>query len=118
MSETYFTPENSIETEESVESTIIPDDPFARANYHYYEEEDFENAICEFNRALEVEDQNLETIRRAMYWKGESLAKLGRYDEAIQTFEELASHHKKSSLGYSAKQRIQHLKEVKEEMFG
>lgn len=99
------------------ETLVVEENSFALANQHYYQE-NFEKAIEEFDRTLSVEDQDPETVGRALYWKAEALAKLERFDESIQILEELAEQRKGQNLGYSAKRRAKHLKELKEEMFG
>lgn len=87
----------------------------ATANKYYYGEE-FEKALEEYDAALEKEDvqENLDAFLKAMYWKGETLAKLKKYEDAVEVFSTLSEKGERHNLAYSAKRRIEHIKELME----
>jgi tetratricopeptide (TPR) repeat protein len=87
----------------------------ATANKYYYGEE-FENALEEYDAALGREDvqENLDAFLKAMYWKGETLAKLKKYEDAVEIFHTLSEKGERHNLAYSAKRRIEHIKELME----
>ncbi|RMH70055.1 MAG: hypothetical protein D6675_10510 [Gemmatimonadetes bacterium] len=107
------TPLENHPVEAPAKSKAIP--VFVTANEHYYNEA-YGEALEGFEATLATENLDTETKIRAMYWKGESLAKLERYDDAIETFTTLANAYPRHNLGMSAQRRSKHLQELKEEL--
>ena len=56
---------------------------------------DFNGALAEFRR-LAVEDPNSGRAPNYLYWQGESLYALKRYDDALQTFEAVMTQYPQS----------------------
>ena len=98
---------------------------FYQANKAYYEDQNYEEAIAEFQAAIEYErsqpsepsdsedseDQEEsmpsdEVIAKSMYWIGESYIKLNQIDEAIETFQQLIDRYKQHYLAPAARRRI------------
>ena len=95
---------------------------FYQANKAYYEDQNYEEAIAEFQAAIEYEkahpsdspdseDQaepmsSDEVIAKSMYWIGESYIKLNQIDEAIETFQQLTNRYKQHYLTPAARRRI------------
>ena len=95
---------------------------FYQANKAYYEDQNYEEAIAEFQAAIEYEkahpsdspdseDQaepmsSDEVIAKSMYWIGESYIKLNQQDQAVETFQQLTNRYKQHYLTPAARRRI------------
>ena len=95
---------------------------FYQANKAYYEDQNYEEAIAEFQAAIEYEkahpsdspdseDQaepipSDEVIAKSMYWIGESYIKLNQQDQAVETFRQLTNRYKQHYLTPAARRRI------------
>ena len=90
----------------------------------FHEERDYEKAIEKYKAAIEYEKSNAlashnqdewqtledDTLVKAMYWLGESYAKLKRYEEAIECFETIPTSYERHYLSIAAERRIGTLK--------
>ena len=99
---------------------------FYQANKAYYEDQNYEEAIAEFQAAIEYEkahpsdypdseDQaesmsSDEVIAKSMYWIGESYIKLNQKDQAVKTFRQLTDRYSLHYLAPAAQRRIASLK--------
>ena len=99
---------------------------FYQANKAYYEDRNYEEAITEFQAAIEYEksqstapsgSKNLakleppnEVIAKSMYWMGESYIKLNQIDQAVETFGQLAEQYSQHYLAPAAQRRLASLK--------
>ena len=99
---------------------------FYQANKAYYEDQNYEEAIAEFQAAIEYEkahpsdspdseDQaepipSDEVIAKSMYWIGESYIKLNQQDQAVETFRQLTNRYKQHYLTPAARRRIASLR--------
>lgn len=95
---------------------------FYEANRAYYEGQNYEEAIAEFQAAIEYEkSQSLdspdsedpaeskspdEIIAKSMYWMGEAYIKLNQIDQAVETFRQLLDDYKQHYLAPAARRRI------------
>ena len=95
---------------------------FYQANKAYYEDRNYEDAISEFQAAIEYEKSQSpvssgsknrtrretpnEVIAKSMYWLGESHIKLNQIDEAVETFGQLAKHYSQHYLAPAAQRRL------------
>lgn len=128
------------EVEEAHSSLLAPleEDPeflygtnmsFYQANKAYYEDRNYEEAIAEFQDAIEYEklhpsdppdseeseDQaepkpTNDILVKSMYWMGEAYLKLNQIDQAIETFGQLSAHYSLHYLAPAAQRRIASLK--------
>ena len=101
---------------------------FYQANKAYYEDRNYEEAIAEFQAAIEYEksqpstpveaeesedsealaepaSQN-EIIAKSMYWMGESYIKLNQIDQAVDMFGQLVAQHRQHYLAPAAQRRL------------
>ena len=99
---------------------------FYQANKAYYEDQNYEEAIAEFQDAIEYEkahpsdypdseDQaesmsSDEVIAKSMYWIGESYIKLNQKDQAVKTFRQLTDRYNLHYLAPAAQRRIASLR--------
>ena len=99
---------------------------FYQANKAYYEDQNYEEAITEFQAAIEYEkahpsdppdseDQaeprpSNEIIAKSMYWMGESYIKLNQKDQAVETFRQLTRGYRLHYLAPAARRRIASLR--------
>ena len=99
---------------------------FYQANKAYYEDQNYEEAIAEFQAAIEYEkahpsdypdseDQaesmsSDEVIAKSMYWIGESYIKLNQKDQAVKTFRQLTDRYSLHYLAPAAQRRIASLR--------
>ena len=99
---------------------------FYQANKAYYEDQNYEEAIAEFQAAIEYEkahpsdhpdseDQaesmsSDEVIAKSMYWIGESYIKLNQKDQAVKTFRQLTDRYRLHYLAPAAQRRIASLR--------
>ena len=104
---------------------------FYQANKAYYEDRNYEEAIAEFQAAIEYEKsqpsdppdveepedpEDLEetveppppndVIAKSMYWMGEAYLKLNQIDQAVETFGGLSKHYNLHYLAPAAQRRI------------
>jgi len=78
------------------------------ADRFYYDEHNYEKAIEEYNLAINEEKD--ETLKlKANYMMAECHIKLGKYKEAKEILEKMATDFGKHYLGASAKRRLKHL---------
>ena len=89
----------------------------AQANQLYYQER-FEEALEEYDLAFEneeyISDDDKGSLAKMLYWRAETLVKLKQREEAITGFEEIMEKVPSHNYAYSAKNRIEHLKEIAE----
>ena len=99
---------------------------FYQANKAYYEDQNYEEAIAEFQAAIEYEKAHLsdypdsedqaesmssdEVIAKSMYWIGESYIKLNQKDQAVKTFRQLTDRYSLHYLAPAAQRRIASLR--------
>ena len=108
---------------------------FYQANKAYYEDRNYEEAIAEFQAAIEYEksqpsdppdveepedpeglEETVEppppndVIAKSMYWMGEAYLKLNQIDQAVETFGGLSKHYNLHYLAPAAQRRIASLK--------
>ena len=95
----------------------------------YHDDYDYEQAIENFQAAIEHEtsstedsleqaDKNEEqqlkepssVIERSMYWQAESYVKIGEIDKAIKVFTALSSQYQMHHLGIAAERRVEVLR--------
>ncbi len=100
----------------------------------YHDDYDYEQAIEDFQAAIEHEtaatedspvqaDEDEEqqpeepssVIVRSMYWQAESYVKIGKIDIAIEVFTALSSQYQMHHLGIAAERRVEVLKEYHQE---
>ena len=101
---------------------------FYQANKAYYEDRNYEEAIAEFQAAIEYEkspppappdaeksedseDQAdskspNDVLVKSMYWLGEAYLKLNQVDQAVDTFGQLSAHYRLHYLAPAAQRRI------------
>ena len=103
---------------------------FYQANKAYYEDQNYEEAISEFQAAIEYErlhppdppdseDSDSEDSEddvtprspneitaKSMYWIGEAYIKLNQIDKAVETFQQLSKHFRQHYLVPAAQRRI------------
>ena len=85
---------------------------FHQANKAYYEDRNYNEAIKEFQAAIEYEKSqppeslDSEIIVKSIYWLGESYLKLNQIDQALERFSQLSEHFSQHHLGRSARRRI------------
>ena len=101
---------------------------FYQANKAYYEDRNYEEAIAEFQAAIEYEqsqpsdppeveepedsealaepESQSEIIAKSMYWMGESYIKLNQIDQAIDMFGQLVDQHRQHYLAPAAQRRL------------
>lgn len=109
---------------------------FYQANKAYYEDRNYEEAITEFQAAIEYEKSHPpdppevaesedseepadpkspnDVAVKSMYWMGEAYLKLNQIDQAIETFGQLSEHYNLHYLAPAAQRRITSLKLDKE----
>lgn len=73
-----------------------------------YEAADYENAAAYFKKALEIADME-ELDTDILSYKAESEMKLGSYEEALKTYEELLKRKKSDALVYGKKAQVEYL---------
>ena len=99
---------------------------FYQANKAYYEDRNYEEAIAEFQAAIEYEQSHPsepsdsddsaepelpnEIIAKSMYWIGESYIKLNQIDQAVKMFGQLADHYSQHYLAPAAHRRLASLR--------
>ena len=108
---------------------------FYQANKAYYEDRNYEEAIAEFQAAIEYEESQPadppdveepedtedseesvepsppnDVIAKSMYWMGEAYLKLNQIDQAVETFGGLSEHYSLHYLATAAQRRIAALK--------
>ena len=105
---------------------------FYQANKAYYEDRNYEEAIAEFQAAIEyekshssdppdvVESEDSEEptdprppndiLVKSIYWMGEAYLKLNQIDQAVETFGQLSDHYGLHYLAPAAQRRIASLK--------
>ena len=105
---------------------------FYQANKAYYEDRNYEEAIAEFQAAIEYEKSQPsdapdteepedveeptdpkppnDVLVKSMYWMGEAYLKLNQIDHAIETFGQLSKHYSLHYLAPAAQRRIASLK--------
>jgi tetratricopeptide (TPR) repeat protein len=100
----------------------------------YHDDYEYEQAIEDFQAAIEHEtkstedspeqadeneEQQLEdsssVIVRSMYWQAESYVKIGKIDKAIEVFTALSSQYQMHHLGIAAERRVEVLREYHQE---
>ena len=59
-----------------------------------------------------VIDENKDAFAKLLYWRAETLVKLNQKEEAIMGFQEIIEKMPTHNYAYSAKNRIEHLKEI------
>ena len=95
---------------------------FYQAHKAYYEDRNYEEAISEFQAAIEYEKSQdpdpsssgnpteqqtpNEVIAKSMYWLGESYIKLNQIDQAVETFGQLAERYSQHYLAPAAQRRL------------
>ena len=98
---------------------------FYQANKAYYEDQNYEEAITEFQSAIEYEksqppdpsdsedsedqaelESPNEVIAKSIYWMGEAYIKLNQIDQAVETFGQLSAHYRQHYLAPAARRRI------------
>ena len=104
---------------------------FYQANKAYYEDGNYEEAVAEFQAAIEyeksqpseppdVEDSEdtadseelseppppNDVIAKSMYWMGEAYLKLNQIDQAVETFGQLSARYSLHYLAPAAQRRI------------
>ena len=109
---------------------------FYQANKAYYEDRNYEDAIAEFQAAIEYEKSQPpespdteeskdseesadpkppnDVLVKSMYWMGEAYLKLNQIDQAIETFGELSEHYSLHYLAPAARRRVASLRLDKE----
>ena len=105
---------------------------FYQANKAYYEDRNYEEAIAEFQAAIEYEklhpsdpldveeSEDSEELAepkppndilvKSMYWMAEAYLKLDQIDQAVETFGQLSDHYSLHYLAPAAQRRIISLK--------
>ena len=99
---------------------------FYQANKAYYEDRNYEEAITEFQAAIEYEKSQSpdlldveepaepkppnDILVKAIYWMGEAYLKLNQIDQAVETFGQLSDHYGLHYLAPAAQRRIASLK--------
>ena len=105
---------------------------FYQANKAYYEDRNYEEAIAEFQAAIEYEksqppdppnaeesedsEESTEPpppndiLAKSLYWMGEAYLKLDQIDLAVEKFGELSEHYNLHYLSPAAQRRIASLK--------
>ena len=105
---------------------------FYQANKAYYEDRNYEEAIAEFQAAIEYEESQPsdlpdveetedtekpaeptppnDLLAKSMYWMGEAYLKLNQVDRAVETFGQLSEHYSLHYLAPAAQRRIASLK--------
>ena len=105
---------------------------FYQANKAYYEDRNYEEAITEFQAAIEYERSQPsdppdveepedtedsaeppspnDVIAKSMYWMGEAYLKLNQIDQAVEAFGGLSEHYSLHYLAPAAQRRIASLK--------
>ena len=104
---------------------------FYQANKAYYEDRNYEEAIAEFQAAIEYEKSHVpdpsevaepedsedseepaepeppnDILVKSMYWMGEAYLKLDQVDQAVETFGQLSQHYSLHYLAPAAQRRI------------
>ncbi|MCE2396634.1 tetratricopeptide repeat protein [Candidatus Poribacteria bacterium] len=101
---------------------------FYQANKAYYEDRNYEEAIAEFQAAIEYEKSHPsdppnaeesedsedpteppppnDILAKSMYWMGEAYLKLNQINQALETFGQLSKHHSLHYLAPAAQRRI------------
>lgn len=109
---------------------------FYEANKAYYEDRNYEEAIAEFQAAIEYEKSHPsdppevgasedseepaeplalnDILAKSMYWMGEAYLKLDQVDQAVDTFGQLSKHYSLHYLAPAAQRRIASLTPDKE----
>ena len=105
---------------------------FYQANKAYYEDRNYEEAIAEFQAAIEYEKSQPskppdteesedseepaeptppnDILAKSMYWMGEAYLKLNQIDQAVEAFGQLSEHYRLHYLAPAAQRRIASLK--------
>ena len=105
---------------------------FYQANKAYYEDRNYEEAIAEFQAAIEYEKSHPsdppdveesedseelaepkppnDVLVKSMYWMAEAYLKLDQTDQAVETFGQLLAHYSLHYLAPAAQRRIASLK--------
>ena len=105
---------------------------FYQANKAYYEDRNYEEAIAEFQAAIEYEKSHPsdppeveesedseepvdpippnDVLVKSMYWMGEAYLKLNQIDQAVKTFGQLSEDYDLHYLAPAAQRRIASLK--------
>ena len=90
---------------------------FYQANKAYYENRNYEEAIKEFQAAIEYEKSqppdslDSEIIVKSIYWLGESYLKLNQIGQAREMFRQLSEHFSQHHLGRAAQRRVPSLQQ-------
>ena len=104
---------------------------FYQANKAYYEDRNYEEAIAEFQAAIEYEESQPseppdvedsedtedseelaeppapnDVIAKSMYWMAEAYLKLNQIDQAVEAFGQLSEHYRLHYLAPAAQRRI------------
>jgi TolA-binding protein len=90
------------------------DTPLASNSQYYigmihYAQGDFPNSVKDFDLVLEKYPENANKNAEAQYYKGLSLLKLNRRNEAETEFRELITHHPRTQMADQSCQRIKEL---------
>ncbi len=105
---------------------------FYQANKAYYEDRNYEEAITEFQAAIDYEKSHPsdppdveksedseaptepkppnDVLVKSMYWMGEAYLKLNQIDQAIATFGQLSDHYSLHYLAPAAQRRVASLR--------
>ena len=105
---------------------------FYQANKAYYEDRNYEEAISEFQAAIEYEKSQPsnppdaeesedseepaepsppnDVLVKSIYWMGEAYIKLNQIDQAVETFGQLSEHYSLHYLAPAAQRRVASLK--------
>ena len=101
---------------------------FYQANKAYYEERNYEEAIAEFQAAIDYEKSQPsepldmeesedseelaepkppnDVLVKSLYWMGEAYLKLNQIDQAVETFGQLSKHYSLHYLAPAAQRRV------------
>ena len=105
---------------------------FYQANKAYYEDRNYEEAIAEFQAAIEYEKSHPsepadaeesedsevlaepeppnDILVKSIYWMGEAYLKLNQIDQAVEAFGQLSEHYSLHYLAPAAQRRLASLK--------
>ena len=106
-------PEEASSTKPPEEEKAKPVDAsshFALGNKCFFEDQDYKQAIAEYQQAVDEESDDLIRLR-ALYWMAESHVKVGDLEEALERFRNIAEENETHYLGDSAKRRVKSLEE-------
>ncbi|MBD3182683.1 tetratricopeptide repeat protein [Candidatus Poribacteria bacterium] len=102
--------ESNEDEESEVEKKQTPnvDSHFFKANNLYYEEQDYEGALEEYQKAAEEESDELIKLK-SLYWMGECYLRLLNLEEAKGVFSKIAKEYPTHYIGDSARRRLNSL---------